>query len=306
MISCGLSGRFDLACVNAKTGEVRERRSFDNLILDIGLENFWSKSTSMQPALGVGTTPPAVTDTGLEQLVYAAQSISPSSSAVAPTSPDWVAKWIQTWRIPANAAVGTFTEIGLCNWGGVPPYWCRALIVDEQGNPSSISVLADEYLDVTYTLNLHSDLNDRTFTFEINGTTYTCTARRALIANTRISSINGSIGTVYTRSGSGGGGAWATQELGPITSKPSGTTVNSVLEDGITPQPYESNSWTGKSLLRWGLNKMNVAGGIGSICIDEGNPRLPTQFSFSPKIPKDATNELSLMFACRIHRYGEP
>ena len=103
--------------------------------------------------------------------------------------------------------------------------------------------------------------------------------------------------------GAGRGGMWATQELGPITGAPTGTGVNSVLETSTQNFPYEAGTYTKKTGFTWGLDRANVAGGIGSLVIDEGNPRACTQMSFTPKLPKDNTNTLSLVFALRVYRY---
>ncbi len=307
MIGIGLSGHFDLAVVNAKTGVVRERRSFDNVILNTGLDKFFTGDfNSPCPALGVGTSEPLPTDTGLASSVYEGSYIYQSSgypNVLAPSAPDWVSVLRLGWRIPANAAVGTFTEIGIKGWGPNSPYWCRALIKDDAGAISALTILPDEYLDVVYACRYHPDLSDRTFSFQMNGNTYNCVSRPAFIAGTRLSSLDGSPGMIYSYSGSGRGRMLATQTLGDITDGPTGTAVNSILHNTRTVQAYEPGTYTRKVLFHWGLDRANVDGGIGSIVIDEGNPRATTQISFTPKIPKDATNELTLVFALRVYRW---
>ena len=304
-MKCGLSGRFELRAVNAKTCVVREEKCFPNMILNSGLDRFWTGDFgSPCPALGVGTSEPSPTDVGLQAMRYEGNYVyTTGSNWIAGKEPDWVSTWKVSWRIPANAAVGTFTEVGVKGFTPGSPFWCRALILDEQGNPSTITVLADEYLDVVYALNFHPNLEDEVSTFEMNGNTYTVTSRPAVISGVGCGGLSGSTGRIYSLTGAGRGGMWATQELGPITGRPSGTGVNTTLEKSYQQQPYEAGSYTKKVLISWGLDQANVAGGIGSIVIDEGNPRMTTQMSFNPKIPKNNTNELSLMFAIRVYRW---
>ena len=51
-----------------------------------------------------------------------------------------------------GAAKGNISEIGVCDNDGGSPLWSRSLILDKSGNPTSITILDDEYLTVTYEL----------------------------------------------------------------------------------------------------------------------------------------------------------
>ena len=56
-------------------------------------------------------------------------------------------RWAKvTWRFGQGVAAGNISEVGL-GWGN-SNLWNRALIKDANGNPTTITVLSDEYLDV--------------------------------------------------------------------------------------------------------------------------------------------------------------
>lgn len=55
--------------------------------------------------------------------------------------------WLRsTYRFGEGVAAGNISEIGL-GWANAN-LWNRALVKDSNGNPTTITVLADEYLDV--------------------------------------------------------------------------------------------------------------------------------------------------------------
>src|SRR5690606_8691254 len=75
-----------------------------------------------------------------------------------------------------GAVVGNVAEIALCRGTtGTPnnstPIFNRARVVDEMGNPTTITVLSDEFLEVIYEITLYAiDGATGTLTINIDGT----------------------------------------------------------------------------------------------------------------------------------------
>lgn len=156
---------------------------FENLITDNGLDlmytwptgDFGLKYFGTRCCVGTGNTVPAVTDTSLAS--FLAQTGSASDSAFGGTTfveEDGVtpAYWkaIASWRFSTGTAAGNLAEIGM---GATSTnLFSRALIVDGAGNPTTITVLSDEVLDVTYELRVYIDKSQVPITISISGTNY--------------------------------------------------------------------------------------------------------------------------------------
>lgn len=139
---------------------------FHNLITDTGMENFgnalsasgvhWGRGCRV----GTGSAAPQFTDTNLQSIV--ATTVSKISNAVTrnlAATPAYIERTI-VYRFAAGAAAGNLAEVGLVgstsdgsSTGGAlhnaTPVSTRALILDGSGNPTTVTVLSDEILDVT-------------------------------------------------------------------------------------------------------------------------------------------------------------
>src|SRR5690606_236062 len=120
-----------------------------------------------------GTATPQPTDTALQSFLGAGGSIQESwvtrNTTVSPRS---ITVGV---RIRANegAVVGNVAEIALTR--GSPsssaPIINRARVVDEMGNPTTVTVLSDEFLEVIYEITLYAiDGATGTLTINIDGT----------------------------------------------------------------------------------------------------------------------------------------
>ncbi len=153
--SFGLSGHFSLSVYKLKDNSLVRKIEFDNLILNSGLNRLaLDNSTAVIPTamIGTGTTTPAVTDTGLASFSAATSTYQTYSRPKNTTTvPHYFAHKL-TYRFNAGQLNGNYSEVGV-GWstssGGL---FSRALIVDGTGNPTTITVLSDEFLDVTYEL----------------------------------------------------------------------------------------------------------------------------------------------------------
>ena len=261
---------------------------FQNLITDAGLNrmganNGWKGYCQV----GSGATSPAVTDTGLVSRIagVSVEKFTAGSSGSAP----WYGFSRTVTRFPAGVAAGNLAEVGM-GWSPTGNLFSRALILDAGGSPTTITVLPDEFLDVTYEFRQYAPTVDGTGTVVLAGVTYNYTSR-ASTANS--SSWQATASGVQM--GVGGGGIQPvlayTGDIGAVTGSPSGTSTS--MPGSI--QAYVNNSLTSKTLISAGPTQGNLTGGIGSIQLQStssGNGAF--QIGFSPKIPKDATKTLNL------------
>ena len=160
-IHIGLSGRYTIEKRNA-AGDVVQTLEFDNLITDAGLERWGTDGVGNVCYLGSGSTTPSVTETVMPPATLLG---STTNTATAPANTYHVPTLSQTrhntWRFGPGVGTGNVREVGV-GWG--TGLWSRALVLDGNGNPTTLEKLADETLDVTYALKL-------AYPAEVTGTT---------------------------------------------------------------------------------------------------------------------------------------
>lgn len=191
----GVSGHFKIQRIAADTGEIRQELEFENLITDTGLDQMFTAPTFAYGfgywmgacAVGSGNTAPANTDTALAALVatagglYGADSVQSKSYVAGPP-----AYWsvVNKYRFGTGVAAGNLSEVGIYPTNGsATALGARALIVDGSNNPTTITVLADEILDVTYERRFHLDTSDTVGTFTADGVIYDTVLRLMDIDN---------------------------------------------------------------------------------------------------------------------------
>lgn len=266
---------------------------FPNLLLTAGQDRAGSNGGYLDACfVGSGNTPPAVSDTQLESLVASVSNRTQTTTVQ--QSPPYRARLSTTYRFAQGAAAGNLAEVGV-GWA-TNGLWSRALILDSEGAPTTITVQPDEFLNVTYILDNYPPLIDVQGSIDISGDSYDYTLRAAIVTNNHWAFIGS--GTVY-RAGSATThptrmGAYETDILGAIDGRPSGT-------DSI-PSTSTNSAYTPGNFYRdfehvWDLDRGNFSTGIGSMYVplfQQG----AYQIAFSPKIPK--TNEQVLAMQFRV------
>lgn len=290
-----IQGRFKLIRRRADESIIEETPWMENRILDQGLDRFglglqiadWCK-------VGTNSTAPANNQTVLLGYVAVSNSIQAQNQFTQATAP-YYGTQTRTYRFAVGAAAGTLAEVGV-GWAtgnATNTLWCRALILDANGNPTTITVLSDEVLDVTYELRLYPDMVDKVFTTTIGGILYDCLLRPSSVTDNTpwtypFSGFTNAttVGTVYNGT------------LGSALIAPNGLSSSntSALKGTYAPGTY-TNTFT----CTWGLSAGNLAGGITAV-------RLITtagayKMSFNPAIPKDNTNTLNLAMIFSWGRY---
>ena len=122
-----------------------------------------------------------------------------------------------------------------------------ALVKDSNGTPITITKLADEVLDVTYTLRIYVPELDVTGVMDISGVAYNYTVRAA-----QADAWNAGypFNNVYYVSACSGA-------IGSLTSSPSGSYSEN---SSSTMSSYVAGSFTRDITLFWDLNAGNIGG----------------------------------------------
>lgn len=286
-----VAGRFKIEAfkVDAQGEEIQGTRRlaadwFDNLVVDAGLDRMGSNSDYLSTCIvGSGSAAPAVGDTQLQSRVASTTAINSDTNGMV-VSPryGWKRK---TFRFAAGAAAGNLSEVGI-GWSSTAVF-SRALILDGGGNPTTITVLSDEVLDVTYELRAYVNEADVSFNVVISGVTYACVLRPANIGGNQGLQLGDAI-TINTANRASGARSTESNVLGSVTGMPSGT-QNSM---DYTNKPYVNGTFYRSHVLTAQLNNSNFATGLGAVVVS--NTFSDFQTSFTPKIPKDATKVLTL------------
>lgn len=276
---------------------------FKNLITDQGLNSFGESGggsyTINHCIVGTGTTTPLVTDTAMATYKAASatqQTIANSSGG----APDYYGQLSRTVRFAAGVATGNLTEVGVGQLSNLvtPVYtllFSRALIVDSGGSPIAITVLADEYLDVTYTIRKYPKLTDTVSTIvdSSTGISHTFT-HRLMSAGSVTMSSSGTLLPVATVAAKARSVAGTPITLSAITATAmTGSTANGV---GTTVQvAYSSGSLTKNTTVNFALGESNNVNGIeGLETTSTGIGNLYSQILIAPPIMKTASKTLTM------------
>ncbi|HEY8354215.1 MAG TPA: hypothetical protein VIK69_04295 [Methylophilaceae bacterium] len=173
-----VKGRFKLRAMKGNI-IMRESAWCPNIIVN-GAFDYWLQNAAnigiMGFVAGAGTSTPQPTDTSLQSFLGGGGLVQEGwvtkNTTVSPRS---ITLGV---RIQASegAVVGNVAEIALCRGtSGIPnnstPIFNRARVVDEMGNPTTITVLSDEFLEVIYEITLYAiDGATGTLTINIDGT----------------------------------------------------------------------------------------------------------------------------------------
>ena len=313
MIHCkGLfAGRYRMVATNAKTGKQRLLADwFPNLITDFGLNMKGAMSgtgigNSVMSSfhVGSGTNTPLVSDTALQSPV--ATSTDQQSLVIgAAQDPPYFAWYRRTVRFDEGVAAGNLSEVGVGSNSGatLSSLFSRALILDGNGDPTTITVLSNEYLDVTYELRLYAPTSDFTATIADGADSYNVIVRPASVTTSDTAGLASSdsnwspsnlVGRVEFSAAPSVASAY-TGDIGSVTQIPSGSVIGSGGSErfwgSVTNDPYSNNSLERTATYFAGLNRFN--GSIRSLRFFVNGLGRTWQAQFDPPIPKDNTKVL--------------
>lgn len=289
----------------------------NNLITDLGLDLIATDNSYMRVcAVGTGNAAPSVSDLQLDSFLVSTTNVTGRQQGVNSTEP--YAVWARkTFRFNQGQAAGNISEVGIGS--GVSQLFSRALVLDGGGNPTSITVLPDEWLEVIYELTLEIDTTDVTGQVTLGGNiggTYDFIFRPCLVTTLKpATNITAGRGWGFFSStapedntmsdrlinwGSDSDGGSFTSDIGPVTGQPSGTPIGG-SSSGNRPStlvlPYVPGSHEIIVRRTAGLSQNN--GNIRSMGFSVGI--MHHQIQFDPPIPKTSNDVLVLDIA---HRWG--
>lgn len=293
-----LTGEFRLL-VKRADGTEEDTGWFSNLILDQGLDRLGNSSSGaiMQFAqVGSGTIAPAVTQTSLQTYVAGGQSVpaAQASSTANEGAPLYRTTLTYTFAFLQGAVVGNITEVGTGWAASGAALFSRALILDNLGNPTSITLVPIDQLTVFYRLRFNPILTDTTGSILLGVTNYNYTMRVSNVgsfANIQFllnSSNNFSVAQTVNIFPYPAGSL-----LGPVTGVPTGTvgTAGTAVTAAYSPGTYYRDSTFTLS-----ITQGNVAGGIQALRFvwPQSYSVMNFQLRFDTPIPKTNTNVLTL------------
>ncbi len=314
--------KFQTCKVDENGNDIEETRQditgwFNNIITDGGLDLFGTTppiSTFIQCRVGSGSATPTAADTGLVAQVATTTTQQALTNGVSGSSP-YYGYIRKTFRFSIGSAAGNLSEVGIFGGSGNNTCISRALILDGLGDPTTITILSDEVLDVIYEFRVYAPEIDVSYgPVNISGTDYSGTIRAANVNNPNIT-YSGQARPSGAWGNTGGWGniygmfygvppygvklpVFSTQTLGSITGNISGTEY---YPTSVTPSSYTSGSYYRNHEILYDLNQGNISGGIGSMVV--GTVFGTFQMSFTPKIDKDVTKRLKLNIRVSWGRY---
>ena len=195
----------------------------------------------------------------------------------------------RVYSFGAGDAEGNLSEVGIGIQEATGGLFSRALILDGEGDPTTITVLDDEYLYVTYELRRYVSIVDVKGTVTLRGTVHDYVSRPAHITNSNYWYVPWSaIGRwTYIFDDAYDG------EIGNVIGAPSGNNVEFPDGDPVIPA-YQNGNYYVDWTYTIDITQGNLNNYISAIKIAIGWGAY--QFGFSPDIEKTSDDELTLTF----------
>lgn len=151
-----IGATFKMRTFKADGTTTKETEEFHNLVLDTGLQRMGLGAWGTRCLVGTGNSSPVVSQTQLDNTLVGTNTVQATILSVNTTTKPYYYSIQKTYRFGEGVAAGNLTEVGL-GWplSGQNPCWNRALIKDANGNPTTLTVLPDEFLDVTVDIRIY-------------------------------------------------------------------------------------------------------------------------------------------------------
>lgn len=287
-----VEGYFTVELIHARTGLVKRRLHFRNLITNAGLDALAGGTVISNLinylAVGTGSSEPNYTDTILNAEIARTNSnggFGDSDAVVG--SGDLVEYWrrIRTRVFTENQANGNLAELGFFSAAQGGTMWNRQLFRDELGNPTAITKTNEDQLRVRYEYRIYPPWDDVVQEIEVNGVPTEVVNRPQRVGfvgnwggsgGRSALNILGSVGPFRVR-------AFATDTLPGRGSTPSGTNAEA---SSTAVQSYTPGTWYREREARWDPSGANFATGIGLF--------------YSLANPVDLADESSMAFASKV------
>lgn len=263
---------------------VKESAWFKNIVLDQGLQQLGYTGVIGVCRVGSGSSTPDKAQTALDNQVASTGQVESESNGVNSIG-GYV--WVRRkFRFGTGSAAGNLTEVGV-GWAATGnTLFNRALIRDTENNPTTVTVLSDEVLDVTVELRAYVSLLPTTSSVTISDVRYNLKIQAVLEAKSSL------FQNAYYCDG-------ATGYSGAITgssNRPSGA----IDGFGVTNLGYNPGSLKKRFDIYWGLTQGNAA---PLKTIVSSTPYCTFQVEIDPPIPKTAETVFKLTQEVSWGRY---
>ena len=302
----GVGGFFHIEKRKAESGLITGVWDFHNNVTDAGLDLMATAPSFAYGfsypynacKVGTGNTAPSNSDTSLVAPIAAVGATDGADGGGTQTyvaGPPAYWQMVRTYQFGTGVAAGNIAELGIyCSQDGTGTLFCRELVRDGAGNPTTITVLSDEILIVTYTLRFYLDTTDYAGSVTIGGTVYSYTRRlmdidavptinRALLQNS-----DGNACICYAYNGA----------IGSVTTSPAGS--QSSIYMGFSAYTTGSRSLVVSGT--FGVSAANFSPGITALTVQSYFHKY--QFGFATPIPKTTGQQLTVRFTLSWDRYA--
>lgn len=289
-----------------------------NLITDAGLNSLGSQASNYDNLLfcriGTGNTAPANGDTALVAQVGATSTDGTGGGY------DYNSTGKYVWRrVAKRFAAGSVSGVNLAEVGmgnsSSSALFSRSLIKDTGGSPTTLTLAADEVLDVLYELRCYLPANDTEVPATIDGSANTVTIRYSekLI---QLQNWAARIGFPFKIASSGSESGYSEYVMcSAVETFPSAAT--GWMSDGtgaratVTGGTYTADTFSISFTLSWGLTSSNFATGIGAVLVGTadgatGRERCaygPWAYGFSTKLNKTSARTATVTIGLTWGRY---
>ena len=299
-VHTGVQGFFKLEATKPNGRKRLLADWFPNLITDGGLNQMGISSYLQACHVGTNNAAPSVLDTNLGGFLAGSTTVQDSDEGAQSSAP-WYGWKRKTYRFGTGIATGNLSEVGIATQitpAGV--LFSRALVLDEFQVPTTVTVLADETLDVTYECRLYPPSIDVTGNITVTGSGSHDYVGRAHLVN-EAASWGAQIGTKVSHTNLYGTNHSSVYDgaLGTLTTWPAGGGAN-----GPTPvdSPYQNDTLTLDGTYTFVLNVGNTPLNIiRSVVTMTVLGRF--QYELTPPIAKDNTKTLVLVHRLTWGRY---
>jgi len=299
-------GEYRLQVFDADMVEKTDTGFFDNIITDAFFNTILAAGGGAPNTqfnycgVGSGSATPMASNTSITQLGARVGQFSANT-----TNSGMVNTTVIQYRFTVGAIVGTIAEVGLFLGSTGGSTNSRALIKDGVGAPTTITLLATDTLYITWRATCTVPSTDVSGVLSVSGVNYNYVMRPCnitaglpsssaqnvhVVCNSRPVSQLLSLGYI---------GALATQTLGAVTSRPSGTGFFGSIG---TTGTYTNGTFTMVATYTLLPAQGNTGSGIGSLMLCDGGVVTGSgyQISFAAvtgggTIPKDSTKTFTLV-----------
>lgn len=298
-----VQGIIEITKLDAVGNVIQHIPKFNNLLVNSGLDQLCSAAAGFGSftycKVGTGAGTPAVSDTTLPGGV-ANQVKTNTVVTVQNTSAPYYKEYVQTFLFPLGAINATLSCVGLGTSNNNTEIKCWSQIKDSGNNPTTITVLATEQLQVSYTLRVYAPTFTSTPSIVIAGdATYSATmyAQQFNSGNFWVSSA---IASPFASS-------MDVQNWTTVTPPANITTVatyTGLLSNTVSSAlaAYTNGTYYRDVTYSLATTDGNLAGGIKGITVyGTGQPNY--FINFNGAIPKNNTKTLSFNIRYSVARY---